>query len=265
MSDVLSRIHAHMPYHLLREYLPILQARKLNPEIYFSHYVLDRLDRRQCETDAAKLADAGLTVTFHAPFVDLRPGALDDKLRQASLDRIRQAVDLAPLFRPLKIVCHACFDERYYVDCDDLWLSQSEKTWRNIIDAASEAKAMVVLENVYEKDPVLLARLVDALGAQSVGLCFDTGHFNAFAGISLDAWLADAGGLIRHLHLHDNFGKRDEHLPIGAGTFPFVRLFEYLQKAGIRPTLTLEAHRREHLWQSVDKIRQWSLLEYLSD
>ncbi|HQK99383.1 MAG TPA: sugar phosphate isomerase/epimerase family protein [Smithellaceae bacterium] len=264
MQDIFNRIHAHMPYRLLPQYFPMLLEHRINPEIYFSHDVLDRLDEEQCKKDAARLADAGLNVTFHAPFVDLRPGALDERLRKASLERIRQAVDLAPLFRPLKIVCHACFDERYYVDCDDLWLSQSRKTWRDIITAAQSAQAMIVLENVYEKDPGLLVRLHHALDGEAVGLCFDTGHFNAFAGVSLEQWLSQSGRLIRHLHLHDNFGKRDEHLPIGAGTFPFVRLFEYLRDAGIRPTVTLEAHRREHLWQSAEKIRQWSLLEYLS-
>ena len=62
---------------------------------------------------AKLLADAGLKITFHAPFMDLRPGAMDDKIRRTSIDRIKQVFDLAPYFHPLKIVCHASFDERY--------------------------------------------------------------------------------------------------------------------------------------------------------
>ena len=50
------------------------------------------------------LADAGLKVNFNAPFADLRPGALDDGIRQVSLDRIKQVLDLAPYFYPLKVV-----------------------------------------------------------------------------------------------------------------------------------------------------------------
>jgi len=50
--------------------------------------------------DGKTFCRGGLKVTFHAPFMDLRPGALDDKIRQASLDRIKEVLDLAPYFHP---------------------------------------------------------------------------------------------------------------------------------------------------------------------
>ena len=95
-----------MPYHLLARHLPMILEKKLNLEIYFSQDALQALDKNECRETAAKLKDEALKVTFHAPFVDLRPGALDSGIRQISLDRIRQAFDLAPIFEPLKIVCH---------------------------------------------------------------------------------------------------------------------------------------------------------------
>ena len=140
MQDIVSKVHVHMPYHLLPKYLEMILQQKLNLEIYFSHYSLQNLDKTKCIETAKLLADAGLKITFHAPFMDLRPGALDDKIRQASLDRIKEVFYLATYFHPLKIVCHPSFDERYYVNCDDLWLEGSIKTWTALIALAKDTK-----------------------------------------------------------------------------------------------------------------------------
>ena len=181
MQNVLKRIHAHMPYHLLPTYLEMIVQNKLNLEIYFSHYVLQNMDKKKCAEAAKILADTGLKVTFHAPFMDLRPAALDDKIRQTSLDRIKQVFDLVPYFHPLKIVCHPSFDERYYVSCDDLWLENSVKTWTPLIALARDTGTMIALENVYEKEPNIIVRLFELLSSDHICFCFDTGHFNVFS------------------------------------------------------------------------------------
>ena len=36
-------------------------------------------------------------------------------------------------------------------------------------------------------------------------------------------------GRLRELHIHDNHGKSDEHLPVGRGTFPFRELKRLLK------------------------------------
>lgn len=264
MLDIIERVHAHMPYHLLPQYLPMILERKLNLEIYFSHYALSSLDKNECRETAAKLRDAGLKVTFHGPFVDLRPGALDEQIRQVSLDRIRQAFDLAPIFHPLKIVCHPSFDDRYYVACDDLWLENSVQFWRELISVARDAQTIIALENVYEKEPDILRRLFEMLSCDNLCFCFDTGHFNVFAYAPLKDWMSQMGQYLGHLHLHDNFGKFDEHLPVGAATFPFDQFFAALKVLKVKPTITLEAHSQDHLWQSLANLQKMSLLDSLN-
>jgi len=248
-----------MPYPLLPQYLPLILERKLNPEIYFSHYALEALDKPECIGIAETLRDSGLKVTFHAPFVDLRPGALDHQIRRVSMDRISQVFDLAPYFRPLKIVCHPSFDDRYYVDCDDLWLENSIHFWQQLAGSARETGTIIALENVYEKEPGILCRLLEGLASDQICFCFDTGHFNVFARSPLKVWMEKLGRFIGHLHLHDNFGKFDEHLPVGAATFPFEELFTALRALPVKPTVTLEAHAQEHLWESAANLQKMSL------
>lgn len=248
-----------MPYTLLPRYLEMILAKKLNPEIYFSHYALQSLDKNKCSEMAGRLKDAGLKATFHAPFMDLRPGALDDTIRQASHDRICQVFDLIPYFQPLKIVCHPSFDDRYYVNCDDLWLENSVNFWRQLLPLLKGTGTVIALENVYEKEPGILRRLLEMLASDQVCFCFDTGHFNVFARSPLKTWMEQMGPYIGHLHLHDNFGKFDEHLPPGMATFPFDQFFAALKEMNVQPTITLEAHSQEHLWQSLANLQKMDL------
>ncbi len=82
MLDIINKVHVHMPFHLLPQYQGFILQQKLNPEIYFSHYALQNIDRAICVETAELFSSAGLKITFHAPFMDLSPGAADDKIRQ---------------------------------------------------------------------------------------------------------------------------------------------------------------------------------------
>jgi len=263
MQDIVSKVHVHMPYHLLPKYLEMILQQKLNLEIYFSHYSLQILDKTKCMETAKLLADAGLKITFHAPFMDLRPGAMDDKIRQTSVDRIKQIFDLAPYFHPLKIVCHASFDERYYVFGDDLWLEASIKTWKELIVLAKENKTIIALENIYETAPEPLHRLLTALASPHICFCFDTGHFNAFARAPLELWLDQMGPFIGQLHVHDNHGVTDEHLPVGEGNFPFPAFLKKIRELGRHPIVTIEAHSEANLWRTLENIKAMKLFAEL--
>lgn len=261
MQNILEKVQIHIPFHMLREnYLPIVLQQRINPEIGISHETLDHFQAADFKEIAGPILDAGLTTTIHAPFMDLRPGALDPKIRQASADRLRQVFDLAPVFRPRSIVCHPSFDERYYVSTNDLWLENSFATWHPLLALAEEMNTLIALENVYETEPSLLKGLLVSLSSPHVCFCFDTGHFNAYAVAPLEDWIGQMGPMIGQLHLHDNHGITDEHLPLGEGSFPFHDLLKKLKNIGRKPILTLEAHSESGLRQTLENIRAMNLL-----
>jgi sugar phosphate isomerase/epimerase len=146
------------------------------------------------------------------------------------------------------------------VSCDDEWLEASVATWQELIVLAGEAQTVIALENVYEREPSVLRRLFERLNSDRICFCFDTGHFNVFARAPLSVWFGELGKYLGHLHLHDNHGRFDEHLPVGNGNFPFAELFEKLKDMEDRPTMTLEAHAQADLWQSLDNIKKMGLL-----
>lgn len=252
VQDILQKIQVHVPYRLIRDKLLAWVIReRVNPEIGLNHLDLERFGPADYKATADRLVDAGLRVSFHAPFMDLRPGALDPRIRQLSLDRIRQAFDLVPWFRPCSVVCHSAFDERYYISAEAQWLKNSLETWRTLLEGIRGTDTIIALENVYEREPGQLRILLDALDSPQVRFCFDTGHANAFGGVAPGRWIEEMGDLLGEVHIHDNHGQADEHLPVGEGNIPFGELFGMMRARSLKPILTVEAHSAERLKRMV--------------
>ncbi|MBU2054086.1 MAG: sugar phosphate isomerase/epimerase [Proteobacteria bacterium] len=264
MHEILKKVQVHVPFSLLREkLLPTVIREGIHPEISFSHNDLDRFTESDFRETADLLADAGHSVTFHAPFMDLRPGALDPRIRQTTLERLRQVFVLVPWFRPRSVVCHPSFDEKYYVSGEKMWLHNSLETWRRLLEYVGETETVIALENVYERDPHQLRLLLDSLASPKFRFCFDTGHFNVFAGAPLAEWMEILGGSLGEIHIHDNRGTADEHLPAGEGTFPFGELLAILRERNLKPILTIESHTEKGLWRMLENIRCMKLLDGL--
>lgn len=263
IHDILNTVHVNMPYQMLVDtYLPLIIERRINPEIGLDCFVLDSYNRSDFNDTAKRIKDQGLAVTLHAPFFDLRPGALDRKVREVTRERLEQVFDLVPLFGPKSVVCHASFDEKYYVSKEEEWFENSREMWGHFLAIAGETNTTIAIENVYEKDPRYLKRLLDAFeNDPRISFCFDTGHFNAFSKTPLDLWMDELGSSIGQVHLHDNGGFKDEHLAVGEGTFPFPEFFKRLKKNRKSPIITLEPHTEETLWRTLENIKNMNLLE----
>ena len=264
MREILEKIQVHIPFYLLREkLLPWVIREKINPEISFSALDLERFDEADFRDAADRLTDQGLSITFHAPFMDLRPGAIDPAIRRVTLDRLRQIGTLLPWFRPRTMVCHASFDARYYGTPAGSWLENSLETWKTLLESLGGTQTMIALENTYESDPEPLRLLFTALASPRFCFCFDAGHANAFGAVSTGEWMAVLGERLGEVHLHDNRGRFDEHLPIGEGNFDFPALFAFLRGQNHRPILTVECHSEGNLRRMLESLRSRRLLEGL--
>ncbi len=95
-------------------------------------------------------------------------------------------------------------------------------------------------------------------------LTLDIGHANLGGGRNRSSdFIQRYGYRIGHVHANDNFGKEDNHLPIGAGIIDFERILRELKETPYDDTITLEvfSRDREYLKISKDKIkRMWEAL-----
>jgi sugar phosphate isomerase/epimerase len=264
MHDILKKIQVHVPFYLLKEkLLPMVIREGINPEISFNHLDLDRFQKADFRETADRLAGSGLSVTFHAPFLDLRPGAIDPKIRRVTAERLCRVFELIPMFRPRSIVCHPSFDEKYYISSEEQWLISSLETWNCLIEYVRGTETIIAMENVHERGPHQLLPLFDALDSQYIRFCFDTGHANAFGGAPYQEWVEILGDRLGEIHIHDNDGTTDQHLPVGEGNFPFRELLALVRRKNLTPILTVEAHTDKILWRMLENIRTMKLLETL--
>jgi sugar phosphate isomerase/epimerase len=256
MHDILKSVQVHMPFHFLRDrFLPTVIREGINPEISFNHFTLDHFQKDDFMKVADQLLEAELTISFHAPFMDLRPGAIDPKIRKVTAERLQQVFDLVPYFRPISVVCHASFDKRYYVSNEHEWLENSIETWKHFLAQAIDLDTTIALENVYETDCQYLRLLLDTFTSPHICFCFDTGHFNVYSTAPLEEWMDGLGVRIGQIHIHDNNGFLDEHLPVGEGNFPFQAFFELIHQKKLKPVITLESHSEKHLWRTLENIK----------
>ena len=252
MIKIIKNIQVHIPFRLLTtEELHVVIEKRINPEISFNFTDLETTPKTRYAEVAKCLQEAGLRVTFHAPFMDLRPGAIDPKIRQATKDRLQQVFDLVPFFRPVTVVCHPSFDEKYYVSTRQAWMENSIETWSHFLKLAEDMETVITLENVYEMEPSPLLKLLGVFASSRLRFCFDTGHFNVFSRAPLATWIEQMGPYLAQLHVHDNAGAADDHAPVGKGNFPFPAFFAGLREAGIFPLITLEPHSLDDLWKSL--------------
>jgi sugar phosphate isomerase/epimerase len=255
IEEIIANVQICIPFKLLKErYLPDVLERRINPEIGISGDVLDTYSGREFHQVASLIQAEGLRITLHGPFFDLVPGGMDKKMLQTSRERLQQAFELVPVFNPLSIVCHTGYDRKRYLDAQDQWLEAAVETWTNLLRGLGGTQTVLVMENVYEKTPRMLLRLLKSLGSEKTGFCFDAGHMNAFSDTDLHGWLEAMTPFLKQLHLHDNNGGADDHLAIGEGAIAFDRLFSHLEKNQLKPIITLEAHQEKALWDSLETL-----------
>ena len=152
--------------------------------------------------------------SIHGAFYHLIPGAIDPLIREATATRMRQAVGFA---REIA-ASHLIFHHGYYARArfDEGWLARSTTFWRDILTMVPDGLT-IHLENAHEIAPDLQLALIDAVDDPRLGICLDIGHAHAFSSTPVLEWITTLGKRITYVHLHDNDGSGDQHLPWGRG------------------------------------------------
>ncbi|MDR3073944.1 MAG: sugar phosphate isomerase/epimerase [Deltaproteobacteria bacterium] len=214
---------------------------------------------------AARLRGAGVPCAVHLPFLGTDPCDLDEaKVRKARAD-LRRGADIARIYGAVHMIGHPYYRPRKPGREGDAitgrWMELSLAAWPELPERAN---ARLFLENTYERSPEALAALAarlcpagtkDGETQPAIGLCFDAGHWQTFAGCrteaELDVWLDAFADFALHLHLHDNDGSFDQHLGLGEGRVPFGALFARLRAKGKAVSATLEPHDVDAFTKSI--------------
>ena len=146
--------------------------------------------------------------------------------------------------------------------------SSKEAFLRNFTDSmkeltqfAAQRRVEIMLENVPSENENPLESLACFSQVMSavptLKFHFDVAHAfieNRMKGVKeyLDAF----DDRLVHIHMHDNHGKRDEHLPLGEGKIDFRKVVKLLKEHGYDKTVTFEVFTSQ-----ADAVRSRNLFE----
>jgi len=211
-----------------------------------AHY---RMIRQQKEELLRTLDRCKMGLICHLPtFVSTAD--LTDSLRETSLNEVLESLEVAADLRPLKVVLHPSYIAGLGVFVMDQARQYALKSLEAIVEKADQLGICLCIENMFPRfhslvDPEDFVEVFERFS--TLKLTLDTGHANieSKGGKKTLDFIERFYDRIGHIHAADNFGKEDNHLPIGVGTIDFLKIIKALKGIGYDETVTLEVFSRD--------------------
>lgn len=130
-------------------------------------------------------------------------------------------------------------------------LEVNRKLLRDLIPHAEQWGVTVCVENLpFPNNPMSrvteVKKLVSEIGHPKIKVCLDTGHANIFSNdIAADVRLL--GNDLATLHVHDNYGKKDDHLLPYHGSIKWDEFLASLTEIGYNGCFNLETYIGERV------------------
>jgi sugar phosphate isomerase/epimerase len=170
---------------------------------------------------------------------------LTESIREASVKEMLGSLETAAELGPDKIVLHPSIITGLGALVMETSMGYAYQCLETLVARADQLGLGICLENMFPKlQPFCEADIFEEVFARfpALKLTLDTGH--AHIGSPNEKRILEfirrLGARIGHLHISDNLGKRDDHLPIGAGTINFRNILPALKQTGYDDTVTLE-------------------------
>jgi sugar phosphate isomerase/epimerase len=188
-------------------------------------------------------------------------------LRRVSLQENFEALEAAAELGVEKVVLHP----GYITGLGKFLLDKAKQYGMESIEAilkkANSLGMTVCIENMFPQANFLShpPEFQDVFEAfPEIRLALDIGHANLGGEKNKSSeFIYRYGHRISHVHAADNFGKEDNHLPIGAGIIDFEKILRELKGAQYDESITLEVFSKDkdYLKFSMEKIKQmWEAL-----
>lgn len=198
--------------------------------------------------------------SLHGVFLDIAVHSSDRLIRQVSDQRIRKSMNIAGELGIKSVIFHTNlipnFKNPSYVAG---WVEKNAEYWRNL---AMEYPALnIYIENMFDDEPDALIRLMEKLSdVANVKACLDYAHANVF-GTRPDRWL-DLLPYVAHIHINDNDGISDSHMPLGDGIIDYKPLDRAIRCAHATPTVLIETGRPRDQLQSIEYLKKNGLYPF---
>ena len=206
---------------------------------------------------SAAVADYGMGVALH--------GSFDTS--------IKDLIDLAKLIGPQ--LENITFDPVLgWTSAGLLYKIESMGPYLIELDHVAKAHGFLYGVEDFPETPFALKMYQENLSllleSDRFGILIDIGHFNEsvhnygyYKGISPEEHFAQLPLRLLEVHLSDNNGKEDQHLPLGMGIIDFASVARGIRKIGFKGFSTIEIEPRKECKNSIADAKQDIIQSYL--
>jgi sugar phosphate isomerase/epimerase len=182
-------------------------------------------------------------------------------LREASLNEVLKSLEVAAELGCLKAVLHPSYIVGLGIFVKDQARKYALESLEAIMEKADQLDLLLCLENLFPKthslvEPEDFAEIF--VKFPNLKMTLDTGHAHIedTEGKRAVKFIERFPDRIDHIHVSDNFGEADNHLPVGAGTVNFSEIIKALNGIRYDDTITLEVFSkdRDYLKMSRNKV-----------
>lgn len=170
---------------------------------------------------------------------------MTESIRKASLEEMLNSVAVSSEIGASKAVLHPAMTTWLGFLAMDRVRDYADEALEKIMEQAEKSNICLCLENMFPRygyffDPVDFLEVLERFPL--IRLTLDVGHANIEdkTGKRLAEFVKVLGKYISHVHISDNKGKEDEHLPLGVGKINFKEVIRLLEMIGYNDTVTFE-------------------------
>ncbi len=200
-----------------------------------------------------------LPLRLHGPIAEIDYSQVQDATSYMQ-SLYRKVIRLCEVLNINHVVAHAEFNYHTAFPIDRQF-ENAYFLWRTLCGEFKSNNIHINIENHYEIEPDYLVMLMERIGSPYFGMCVDIGHFNAFSNLPLKKCLEKYPvSSIKEVHLADNKGDGDTHLPLGDGNIDFVSFFETFSRRRERCAFVLEPQDIKETQKSLSYLRKKGFL-----
>ncbi len=231
---------------------------RANPSIRNWEFMDDgyhRLDKKTVR-ELKPLAADGVRFSVHAPFSSINHSEYVRPLRELSLKILEKSIYQAAEIGARVEVVHTGMPTIFSSFFPDDATAICAESLTRLIRYGKSLGVDVVVENGVGRYDIFntvekITRLLDQV-KETAYTCFDFGHAHITGHVSS---FITTQPRICHIHVHDNAGEHDDHLPAGAGSIDWRTGLTELKGIGFQGLLVAENHASELALQSLAYLR----------
>ncbi len=199
-----------------------------------------------------RLEDFEGGISMHGAFYDLTSASPDQRVVRLAYDRYTHNLRIANMLSADCVVFHTNYIASIrHPAYREQWNTRQIEFWGRLVQEAEMMGVTILLENMWEYDPMIIGSVLDAINSPNFKACIDVGHTQLYSDLVLANWVDVLRRHLVYTHLNNNPGHWDEHCALGDGAINYQAVLEVLRSIEPPVIMTLEMDSVENIKRSL--------------